>query len=437
LSGSDYRMRLVGDLAEIGRDPWDHLVRATLEREASAKTDQAPARLACSEPTLLGELKPGEPGSEAAGRQQGGSASDPLVPPPCLPAFLRYDFLHTLAQTGCVGPGTGWQPLFLTLWQSKKLVAALPLYAKSHSYGEYVFDWSWADAYERHGLDYYPKLLSAIPFTPVTGPRLLAVDTQSETALVQTLLEQARQSQLSSLHVLYPTDAQASLLSSAGLMLRRAVQFHWRNAGYRSFDDFLQTLAQPKRKKIRAERRKVAQAGIHFERLIGREILDEHWDFFASCYETTYAEHHSTPYLNREFFKQLGRKMPENLVLIVARRGQQPIASSLLVRDADRLYGRYWGAIERVDCLHFETAYYQAIETAIELGIQVLEGGAQGEHKMARGFLPQPTVSAHWLAHPEFADAVDRFLAREGNAISNYIDELHERNPFVRPSDQT
>ncbi len=405
MNGLNYRTRLIEDLGLIGRDRWDGLVRASMR---------------CADPA-------GESCRATDGLSSG-------QPDPLLPAFLRYDFLHALQHTGCVGPGTGWQPLFLTLWHNKQLLAATPLYAKAHSYGEYVFDWAWADAYERHGLQYYPKLLSAIPFTPVTGPRLLAVDAQAQGALIDALLEQARESRLSSLHLLYPRADEAEALRAAGLMLRRSVQFHWRNDGYPDFESFLATLAQPKRKKIRAERRKVAQAGITFERLIGGAIEQRHWEFFARCYGNTYAEHHSSPYLNQAFFERIGQTMPENLVLILAKRGDQPIAASLLVRDADRLYGRYWGAIERVDCLHFETAYYQAIEAAIDLGAGVLEGGAQGEHKMARGFLPEATCSVHWLAEPAFADAVDRFLAREGNAMAGYIDELRERSPFIADS---
>jgi hypothetical protein len=213
-------------------------------------------------------------------------------------------------------------------------------------------------------------------------------------------------------------------------MIRQGVQFHWRNAGYRDFEGFLATLSQPKRKKIRAERRRVAEAGVTFRRLSGREINEADWRFFSHCYETTYATHGSTPYLTPAFFLAIGAAMPEHLLMIVALREGRPIASSLLVRDAARLYGRYWGAVEYVPCLHFETAYYQSIEAAIDLGIEVIEGGAQGEHKMARGFLPVRTVSAHWLAEPAFADAVDRFLDREGRLVDGYLDELNERSPF-------
>ena len=350
-----------------------------------------------------------------------------------LPAFLRHEWLHAMERHGCVGGDSGWIPQHLALFDSDRLVAAAPRYLKLHSWGEYVFDWAWAEAYQRHGLEYYPKLLCAIPFTPVTGPRLLAVDDTARNALVETLMRQARASGLSSLHVLFPPDAEAELLQATGMALRHGVQFHWRNAGYADFEAFLATLAQPKRKKIRAERRKVAESGVQLRRLQGMQIRGEDWDFFSRCYASTYAAHGSTPYLTPGFFHEIGATMPEHLILVLAERGGVPVASSLLVRDEDRVYGRYWGAVEHVPFLHFETAYYQAIEAAIELRLAVVEGGAQGEHKLARGFLAERTTSAHWLAEPAFADAVDRYLNREGQMIDGYLDELAERSPF-RPS---
>ncbi|MFM8548990.1 MAG: GNAT family N-acetyltransferase [Betaproteobacteria bacterium] len=344
--------------------------------------------------------------------------------------FLSHAWLSLLEQTGCVAADTGWQPFHLTMRRAGRLVAATPLYVKGHSYGEYVFDWAWADAYRRHGLEYFPKLLSAIPFTPVPGARLLATDDEARSALARALIALARQSKMSSLHVLFPGSEEASLLEQAGAMLRRGVQFHWRNEGWRDFDAFLSSLEQPKRKKIRAERRKVAEAGVSFRRLDGHEISEADWVFFGHCYATTYAEHHSTPYLSQEFFLRLGATMPDSVLMVLALRDNRPIAASLLMRDRKRLYGRYWGAVETVPCLHFETCYYQAIEAAIERGIEVIEGGAQGEHKMARGFLPVQTVSAHWLAEPAFSDAVQRFLEREGDAMGGYLNELGERTPF-------
>jgi predicted N-acyltransferase len=377
---TDYRTRILRDLDEVHAPAWDGLVRASTGAD--------------------------------------------------VPAFLRHDFLAALERTGCVGPGTGWQPEHLCLYDGERLVAAAPLYRKRHSWGEYVFDWAWADAYERHGLRYYPKLVCAIPFTPVAGPRLLAPDRPTREALAAALVAHARSARVSSLHVLFPGAADAEALQARQLSMRRGVQFHWRNAGYRDFEDFLAGLAQPKRKKIRAERRKVREAGVSFLRLTGEEIGAAQLDFFVRCYEATYAAHGSTPYLGRGFFGEIARTMGDRLILVLALREGRPIASSLLVRDRDRLYGRYWGAVEHVPCLHFETAYYQAIEAAIELGVQAIEGGAQGEHKMARGFLAEQTCSLHWLAEPAFADAVDRFLEREGQAIDGYMDELTERSPF-------
>ena len=347
--------------------------------------------------------------------------------------FVRHEWLRALETSGCVGEGTGWQPLHMVVeTPGGALAGACPLYAKSHSYGEYVFDWAWADAYRRHGLEYYPKLLSAVPFTPVAGPRLLARDDAMRDALATLLAEQAARSNLSSLHVLFPQPAGRRALESAGFLIRHGVQFHWQNQGFGSFDDFLASLTQPKRKKIRAERRKVAEAGVRCERRVGTEIREQDWRFFIACYDTTYAEHHSTPYLNLDFFLTVARLMPDAFVLNTAYLDDAPVACSLLVREGSRLFGRYWGARRFISQLHFELAYYQSIETAIALGVQVIEGGAQGEHKMARGFMPVQTCSAHSLSEPAFADAVDRYLERERGMIDGYLDELNERAPFRR-----
>ncbi|MGB7481007.1 MAG: GNAT family N-acetyltransferase [Burkholderiaceae bacterium] len=350
--------------------------------------------------------------------------------------FLSFAFLHALHESGCAAADTGWQPHYLTLWQHERLQAALPLYLKSHSYGEYVFDWAWADAYRRNGLAYYPKLLAAIPFTPVTGPRLLARTDAARQALVAALQQLQQQSDVSSSHILYPPAAQAQELQAAGYLLRQGVQFHWLNAGYRDFGEFLATLERKKRKNIAAERRKVAEAGVRFRHVGGAEATAADWALFHRCYRHTYAAHYSTPYLNLDFFHRIGAAMPDNILLVIAERGGRPIAASLAIHTARTLYGRYWGALEHVPCLHFETAYYQPLEFCIARGIGCFEGGAQGEHKMARGFLPQKTWSAHWLAHPAFADAVERFLHEESGGIAAYIDELNERNPFRGPGDK-
>jgi predicted N-acyltransferase len=345
---------------------------------------------------------------------------------------LAYAFLDSLHRSGCASPRTGWTPQYLALWEGEALRGAVPLYAKTHSYGEYVFDWAWAEAYERHGLAYYPKLLAAVPFTPATGPRLMAHTEAHRRALAAALRELAHNSPVSSLHVLFPSEEEAAVWREAGFMERSGVQFHWRNPGYRSFDDFLAALSHDKRKKIRQERRRLAEAGVRLLRVTGRESTAAQWDFFTACYRRTYRAHRSTPYLNREFFGMLAERMPDNVLLVIAERDGNPIAAALDLFSPSALYGRYWGAQEFVPGLHFEACYYQAIEFAIERGIACVEGGAQGEHKHARGFLPEKTRSFHWLAHPSFARAVDDYLAREGAGISAYFDELNDRSPFRR-----
>jgi len=345
---------------------------------------------------------------------------------------LQHAFLDSLHRSGCASAREGWAPNYLTLWEDGALVGAAPLYAKSHSYGEYVFDWAWADAYERHGIPYYPKLLCAVPFTPAAGPRLLAVDAPTRERLARALLDTAKASQVSSLHVLFPTDEDAAALRKLGLLERTGVQFHWRNAGYRTFDDFLGALSHDKRKKIRQERRRVAEAGVTFRRLTGREATAKDWDFFTQCYRRTYREHRSTPYLNRAFFGMIAERMPDNVLLVIADLEGKPIAAALDLFSQGTLYGRYWGSIEFVAGLHFEACYYQALEFCIERGIALFEGGAQGEHKHARGFLPEVTRSFHWLAHPAFERAIDEYLEREGAHIAQYVDELNDRSPFRR-----
>lgn len=362
--------------------------------------------------------------------------------------FVRHEWLAALESSECVGEKTGWQPLHLLLEDEQQtLVGAIPLFAKYHSYGEYVFDWAWADAYQRNGLEYYPKLLSAVPFTPIAGARLLCApgpdSAAIKLALAHALRQQAVDAGVSSAHVLFPDPSAREALEKAGYMIRNGVQFHWHNDNFANFEEFLAAMSQPKRKKIRAERRKVSQAGITCRRLVGTEITESDWAFFIRCYNQTYREHHSTPYLNLAFFETVASALPETFIMIVALSEGEPIAASLLVRDEQRIYGRYWGALSWVSHLHFEVAYYQTIEAAIDLGIQVIEGGAQGEHKMSRGFLPTPTCSAHWLAEQAFADAVDKFLERESLMMSGYIDELNERQPFqnsiskAAPTDQS
>jgi predicted N-acyltransferase len=392
--------------------------------------------------------------------------------------FMRHEYLSAMHHSGSATPDTGWTPRFVTLSQGDELIAACALYLKDHSYGEYVFDHAWANAYHQHGLSYYPKALVAPPFTPVPGPRLLARDAAARRLLVQALVAWCGEEGLSSLHLLFTSDDDVAACEEAGLMLRHNIQFHWTNVAptlptacgslppeganfprggpsenfaprpFRDFDDFLMSLSQEKRKKIRQERRKVAEAGVSFRWSLGADISPADWDFFYRCYERTYYEHGNAPYLSRDFFQRMQDDMPENWLLFVAERDGQPIATTLIAVSAGGIragglfdaepaekiaYGRYWGALERVDCLHFEACYYQPLQWCIEHGYQRFEGGAQGEHKMARALLPVKTTSAHWLAHPAFADAVERFLEREGAGINNYMEELERRNPF-KPS---
>lgn len=349
--------------------------------------------------------------------------------------FMRHEYLSALHESGSASPASGWTPQFVTLWRGERLEAACPLYIKDHSYGEYVFDWAWANAYEQHGLAYYPKAVVAVPFTPVPGTRLLARDAQSRTLLVQALVALCKQEELSSLHLLFGADADIAACTEAGLMLRNTVQFHWTNAAYPDFDAFLASLAHDKRKKIRQERRKVADAGVGFRWSRGADISKADWDFFYRCYERTYREHGNPPYLTRDFFQRMADTLPEAWLLFIAERDGKPMAASLIAlsTQADEplvAYGRYWGALERVDCLHFEACYYQPLAWCIAHGAKRFEGGAQGEHKMARALMPVKTTSAHWLAHPAFSDAVERFLEREGAGIENYMDHLGERSPF-------
>jgi predicted N-acyltransferase len=349
--------------------------------------------------------------------------------------FMRHEYLMALHASGSAVEHSGWSPCWITIESGGLLQAASALYLKSHSWGEYVFDWAWADAYQRHGLAYYPKLLGAVPFTPVPGSRLLARDAASRDALLEAMLAFARQARLSSVHLLFLSDADRAACERAGWMLRSSVQFHWTRREPQpaaDFAEFLAGLQRDKRKKIAQERRRVAESGITFEVHAGTAIDDNLWDFFYHCYTLTYRAHHSTPYLTRAFFAEMARTMPAHWLMFVASRGGQRIAVSLIALDPARgvAYGRYWGATETVSCLHFEACYYQPLAWCIANSYLRFEGGAQGEHKMARGLLPVRTASAHWIADRRFAAAVDEFLTREGSGIAGYLDELNERHPY-------
>jgi predicted N-acyltransferase len=354
---------------------------------------------------------------------------------PSATPFMRHEYLLAMHESDSATETSGWAAQFLVMHEGEQLVATCPLYIKAHSYGEYVFDWAWADAYQRHGLRYYPKLLSAVPFTPVPGPRLLARDASARIALLEGMKQFAQQAKLSSAHVLFLDDADQKAARDAGWMMRSTVQFHWVNRQpqpYADFADFLASLQREKRKKIQQERRRVNDAGVSFTAHQGTQISQEDWDFFYRCYALTYRAHHSSPYLTRDFFVRMADAMPEHWLLFVAWKDGKRIASSLIAIDPKRgnAFGRYWGATEHISCLHFEACYYQPLAWCIAQGYQRFEGGAQGEHKMARGLLPVQTWSAHWLAHPQFAQAVADFLEREGTGVESYLDELNERRPF-------
>ena len=344
--------------------------------------------------------------------------------------LLSHAFLSALEHSGSVGASTGWSPRHLTVKQGEQVIGAMPLYLKSHSYGEYVFDWAWADAYQRSGLDYYPKLLSAIPFSPITSPRLLSQHQDTMQLMIKGLERVMQQHKLSSAHVLFPDEAGAQQLEAAGWFKRTGVQFRWHNKNYGDFEDFLATLSHDKRKKIHQERKKIVAANVVCRAIKGADATNADWDFFYACYCNTYREHHSTPYLTRTFFAEISKSMPQNLLLIVAEIDDKPIACALNIYNETTLYGRYWGAMQFVSGLHFELCYYQAQQFCINEGITYFEGGAQGEHKLARGFEPRLTCSYHKIAHPDFELAIKDFLQRESTGIAAYTDELEERAPF-------
>lgn len=354
--------------------------------------------------------------------------------------FMRHAYLAALLDSGSANAASGWDARFFTLRDARGLVGACVLYLKSHSYGEYVFDWAWASAYQQHGLPYYPKAIIAIPFTPVPGTRLMAVDDDARQALLAAVMQWCKAQGMSSLHLLFGAKEDMLACKNAGLLSRHTVQFHWQNAAepFLDFEHFLQSLTQEKRKKIRQERRKVSAEGISFGALRGSEISPNDWDFFYRCYERTYLEHGSRPYLSREFFSRMAESMSENWLLFIGSRNGKPLCASLVALQAASTsvdqpkvaYGRYWGALERVTCLHFEACYYTPLEWCITHGYERFEGGAQGEHKMARALMPAVANSAHWLAEPDFAEAVARFLAREDLGVSEYLQDLQARSPY-------
>lgn len=355
--------------------------------------------------------------------------------------FLRHEFFLALEQSGCAAARTGWTPRHLIVEDAKGVpAAAMPLFRKAHSRGEFVFDFSWAGAYAQHGLNYYPKLLTAVPFTPVSGPRVLVgpnVDAKAITkSVVRAALDYARSEQLSSWHVLFPTDETAADLDRAGLILRRDCQFHWYNHGYESFESFLATFTAEKRKKAKRERRRVAEAGIEFDTLHGGDMTASLWDIVYEFYADTFHRHGHEPYLNLDFFKRVSAAMPDELMLKVARVGAEPIAVAIFFVGSEALYGRYWGAGGNFHSLHFEACYYQGIEYCIEKKLQRFEPGTQGEHKVPRGFVPTLTHSAHYIADRRFAAAIRDYAQREARGVDNYAAAVNEHVPYHRTPDE-
>lgn len=348
--------------------------------------------------------------------------------------FVSHAFLAALEESGSVGPGSGWQPVPILIdGADGQLVGAMPAFAKSHSQGEYVFDHAWADAYGRAGGDYYPKLQIAAPFTPVPGPRLLLRDDGVAPQLIAGAEALVRQNGLSSAHATFVEDGQLDAFRQAGWAIRTGSQFHFTNPGYASFDDFLGELASRKRRAIRKERA-AAIAGLEIVHLTGDALTEAHWDCFWTFYQDTGARKWGQPYLTRSFFSLLGARMADRVLLILALRDGRPIAGALNLIGQDALYGRYWGCNEDVPFLHFELCYYQAIDAAIARGLKRVEAGAQGEHKLARGYVPVPTYSAHFIANPGFRRAVEEFLDRERQAVASNIAFLGEFAPFRKDS---
>jgi uncharacterized protein len=355
--------------------------------------------------------------------------------------FLRHEFLLALEESGCVSPRRGWTARHLLLENTAgQAIGAMPLYEKTHSRGEFVFDFAWANAYAQHGLSYYPKLVAAVPFTPACGARLL-VDANADRSAVGAALcaaarEYARVAGLSSWHVLFPQESDAALLGAHGLIERRDCQFHWFNQDYGSFEAFLATFTAEKRKKAKRERRRVAEAGIEFDTLLGAEVDARLWQTLYGFYADTFYRHGHEPYLNLDFFRRIAASLPAQLMLKVARHGKEPIAVAIFFIGADTLYGRYWGAGGNFHSLHFETCYYQGIDYCIERKLQRFEPGTQGEHKVPRGFVPVITRSAHDIVDPRFAAAIRAFAAREAQSVDHYAAAIGEHVPYQRGASQ-
>ena len=353
--------------------------------------------------------------------------------------FIGYDFLYGLEKHDCL-QRWGWLPLYLCIYDDDILVAALPMYQKDNSYGEFVFDWAWADAYARNGLKYYPKLVVAVPYTPATGPRMLVRDSHNKqqlyTDLMKAALHFANDMGVSSLHYLFTPENETTVLENSGLLRRTGFQFHWHNHNYSDFDDFLGSLSSKKRKQIRKERRDVKNAGVEIELLHGHETTKQHWSTFHAFYRSTFVRKSGYATLTQPFFEYLAEKYPDQVILVLARFEGEYIAGTFNIHGGGTLYGRHWGCSKDVSGLHFELCYYRLIEYCIDNKLERFEAGAQGEHKLSRGFLPSATYSAHWLAHPAFTDAIADFLRQEQSGIENYMDVLEEHSPFRKAGNE-
>lgn len=355
--------------------------------------------------------------------------------------FLRHEFLCALERHGCVTPETGWHPRHMLLYDGDRLLAATPAYLKTDSWGEFVFDWAWASAYERAGRPYYPKLISAVPYTPATGPRLLLAADADPALAARTLVAAGRQlcrkMDLSSMHWLFPDPEQASALAAAGLSTRVGCQFHWRNRGYADFDDFLATFSSKKRKNVRRERRQAREQGLTFSIVPGDQVTPDDWKTFHHYYQRTFHAHGNLPIMTTGFFQEIGQALGDRVLMVQGRDASGLIATALLLRSETTLYGRYWGCREELPGVHFETCFYQGIDYCIEQNLQVFEPGAQGEHKIARGFLPTVTRSCHWIADEAFQVAVDDFLRRETAMVYRYMEDLNNHMPYRDPPETT
>lgn len=347
--------------------------------------------------------------------------------------FLQHQFLAAMERHGCVGERFGWLPRHLAVYAEEALIGAMPLYEKYNSYGEFVFDHAWADAYQRAGLAYFPKLVSAVPYTPANGQRLLARSGREHEvfpALLQTALTLAERIGASGFHCLFPRWEESQYLAEAGLLSRHDCQYHWQNPGYRSFDEFLARLTAKKRKNIRQERRRVADSGVRLRVLDGNSAGERDWQDFSRFYNNTFREKWGMPTFNQGFFQDVATELPDQVVLVLADLDGSCIAGSLMYRSDHTLYGRHWGCDRQVDCLHFEACYYQGIDYCIQRGLARFEPGAQGEHKVARGFLPETTRSAHWIADPTFRQAIGRFLVQETEGMREYMEEMMQHSPY-------